>query len=250
MMREVVAARPGSARAHYVYAEILAHDRHFDQAAREARLAREAAPDLSFTQPEKFRAFEQLLEREQRAAKSPAATRTTLMPTPHAGILDHAGSVPGWMWGLGGALIAALLWRVFSARSQAAGMGPAGAGYGAPVPTPAPPQGYGPGYGPSGGVPSAGTGMLGTGIAAAGGFAAGMLAENLLDGRRETPGSAVGGSGGVVPGVSEDAAARNDAADELEQRSIDFGSGDDWGGGSDDSSVSDDSGGDNSSDGW
>ena len=30
MMREVLVARPDSARAHYVYAEILAHDRHFD----------------------------------------------------------------------------------------------------------------------------------------------------------------------------------------------------------------------------
>jgi hypothetical protein len=36
MMREVVAAKPNSARAHYVYGEILAHDGKFAAAAGEA----------------------------------------------------------------------------------------------------------------------------------------------------------------------------------------------------------------------
>jgi Flp pilus assembly protein TadD len=44
MMREVVAARPDSARAHHVYAEILAHNRNLAQAAEEAQRARCVTP--------------------------------------------------------------------------------------------------------------------------------------------------------------------------------------------------------------
>ena len=40
MMREVVEAKPGSAKAHYVLAEILARQRKFTDAAEQARLVR------------------------------------------------------------------------------------------------------------------------------------------------------------------------------------------------------------------
>lgn len=74
MMHEVVTAKPGSAKAHYVYAEVLAHNDDFAQASQEAALAKQIDPALKFTQPEKFNAFEQLLEREkQRAARVPRA---------------------------------------------------------------------------------------------------------------------------------------------------------------------------------
>ena len=49
MMQEVVAAKPQSAKAHYLYAEILAHDAKFTDAAAQARQARELDPALSFT---------------------------------------------------------------------------------------------------------------------------------------------------------------------------------------------------------
>src|SRR5471032_1030985 len=66
MMQEVVAAKPQSAKAHYIYAEILAHDAKFSDAAAQARQARALDPALSFTtDPEKFKSFERLLEREQ-----------------------------------------------------------------------------------------------------------------------------------------------------------------------------------------
>ena len=64
MMSEVVAAKPGSARAHYVYAEILAHQGNFTKAADEARLARQIDPDVKFTSAEKFRAFDEQLQRQ------------------------------------------------------------------------------------------------------------------------------------------------------------------------------------------
>src|ERR1700712_5224433 len=58
MMQEVVAAKPQSAKAHYLYAEILAHDAKFDEAARQAREARTIDPAIGFTDPAKFRSFE------------------------------------------------------------------------------------------------------------------------------------------------------------------------------------------------
>jgi tetratricopeptide (TPR) repeat protein len=238
MMREVVAARPNSAKAHYVYAEVLAHNGRFDQAAQEARLAKQIDPQLGFTQPEKFRAFEQLLEREQSRAKAlpatPPATRApaTVAPATAAPVGRSSSGLPGWVWGLGFAAVAVLVWRLVSARRQASAMA-GGPGYMAPAGAS---PGYGPAYGPMAGPASAGSGMLGTGLAAAGGFAAGMLAEKMLDGRhehdtRDTSGAGSAAAGGLVPGMFDDAAARDPAAEELEQRSIDFGSGGDWGGG-------------------
>lgn len=212
MLREVVQAKPGSAKAHYVYAEVLAHNGRFEMAAAEARLAQQIEPDLHFTQPEKFRAFEQLLEREQRVASSPGTLAQAGAPS------QRSSGVPGWVWGLGFAGLAVLIWRLMVVRSQGpvAMPAPAAAGY---------PPGYAPGYAPMGGMPSAGSGMLGTGLAAAGGFAAGMLAEKLFDGGHEARTS------GLVPGMFDDAPMGNEAATQLEQRSIDFGNGDDWGGG-------------------
>ncbi|MDE2504423.1 MAG: hypothetical protein KGL18_15780, partial [Burkholderiales bacterium] len=77
MMQEVVTAKPGSARAHYVYAEILAHDAHFNEAARQAELARTLDPAIGFTDKAKFEQLQQLLAREQRAAavQAPAPAR-------------------------------------------------------------------------------------------------------------------------------------------------------------------------------
>ena len=80
MMQEVVAAKPGSAKAHYVYAEILAHDAKFDQAAREAAQAQQIDPALSFTDPNKFRDFQRLLQREQAGARGGVAAGNGYAP--------------------------------------------------------------------------------------------------------------------------------------------------------------------------
>ena len=241
MMREVVAAKPGSAKAHYIYAEILAHNARFEQAAQEARLAHQLDPAIGFTQPDKFRAFEQLLEREQNAAKAqsitPAVRPSVVLPA--AAPAPRSSGLPAWAWGLGFAVVAALVWRWVSARRQTASMAPgmAGAGYGAPA------AGYG--YAPMGGPVAPGSGMLGTGLAAAGGFAAGMLAEKMLDGRHDGASQVAGGTGGLVPGMFDDGPASTEAAHELEQRSVDFGSGGDW-----DSGADLGGGGSDGGDGW
>jgi len=255
MMNEVVTARPGSARAHYVYAEILAHNRNFVKAADEAQKARQIDPALSFTDPAKFRAFEQLLAREQSGSKG-STSSLDIGPTgmnadraapprgapPREAPAREATGVPGWMWGLGAVVLAWVAWRAMARRKAAgaAGMaaGPAAAGYGPMNPN----SPYGPGngnaYGP--GQPMgpaaagrAGSGMLGTGMAVAGGVAGGMLLNEMLNRRHDggTGSSAQASNDGLVPG-SFDSGDGGLAANELQSRPVDFGSGGDgdWGG--------------------
>jgi hypothetical protein len=237
MMQEVVAAKPGSARAHYIYAEILAHNKRFDEARRQVSAAREIDPALSFTEPAKFRSLEQLLSREAQAEKpAPALAAPVMRESPRAPVEpQRSQGIPGWVWAFGLAGVAAVIWMMSRRRSAAPGgaaMAPAmggvggvggmGGGIG--------PTGYGPGYAQPG---SSGPGMLGVGLAAAGGVAAGMLAERLLDGgRREVGGNAAvgGGGSGLVPGMFDDVPG-NAPARELEDRPIDFGNGDGWGAG-------------------
>jgi Tetratricopeptide repeat len=261
MMREVVQAKPNSAKAHYIYAEMLAHNARFDQAAAEVGLAKQIDPDIRFTPADKFRAFEQLIDKEQRAAaanKVRAEPSSSFTPStqPMAAAEQRSSGLPGWVWGVGFALIAVMLWRIVSStRRPPTNAAPGYSGTGMPMGGAMPMNN---GMPMGGGVPMGGTtggnGMLGTGIAAAGGFAAGMLAEKLFDGHRDTGFSNNGGNAlgsgnnnGLVPGMFDDSPQYNPAAQELEQRPIDFGTGNDWGG---DTSSSDSSDNSSSDDGW
>ena len=258
MMGEVVAAKPNSAKAHYLYAEILAHNKRFDQATAQAAQAKSIDPSLKFTQPEKFRAFEQLLEREQSAAQSARTAKAT--PAPERKVAPVVAptpapnsSLPSWVWALGGGAAALLAWRLWTGRQQAAANAQGGnyaapaaagannysqayapaqaAGYGAPQAA-----GYGapqaPGYYPPQQAPR--SGLLGTGVAVAGGVAAGMLAAKLFEGHGDGGSAghaaAQGSSQGLTPGLFDDAQGNGSAAQELQQRPIDFGNGQDWGG--------------------
>jgi hypothetical protein len=168
------------------------------------------------------------------------------------------GGVPGWVWGLGGGLLALAAWRMFSARRQGlAGTagGPYASASGALSPA-MPAMGVAPGYGPAYPQqgPGAGSGLLGTGLAVAGGVAAGMLAERLFEGHRDTSGQGAGalgaglGAGGLGAALgsgSLDGDIANPAARELEERPIDFGSGDGWS-----SDAGDNSGGSSDDGGW
>ena len=239
MMREVLAAKPGSARAHYVYAEILAHDGKVALAAEEAQKARLLDPGLTFTEPEKFRSFEQSLQQAQRpatrAARQSARTQETA---------PISRGVPSWVWLAGLAAIAFVLWRGFSRSRNAAGAaGMPGSVYGGPgggVPGGVGPQGtpYGPGYPPPGYAPQR-SGMLGTGLAAAGGVAAGMLASEML--HRHQQGNNLDQDSSAQPGFFDSPDAANAGA--LADRPIDFGNGDDWDAGGGDLGGSDAGGG-------
>jgi len=240
MMREVVDAKPGSAKGHYLYAEILAHNGSFAKAAEEAGKAKQLDPDIKFTQPEKFRAFEKLLEREQKPAQRTDVSNSVLPAAPalDAAKPSQAAGIPSWVWGAALALVAYLLWRGFS-RSRAAQ---------SPRPVPdftgaAPTTAFGtPGMGGAGtappyaGVPPASpsSGLLGTGLAVAGGVAAGMLVDEMLHRRQGTTGTDQLSS--LQHGIF-DAPPTDSAATELENRDVDFGNGADWdsggGGGSD-----------------
>jgi len=255
MMREVVAAKPDSPRAHYVLAELLAHQRQFDQAAEHTRRARALDPALKFADSAKFNDFEQALQRQQAAAaKATAPTTLEQAPALRAAPVQRyepaeasGGGVPIWMLVVGAiafiAIAAAWMRRRAAAQSQPAF---AGGGYGG-----APAAGFGQGgYGMPQQPTSGGPGMLGVGLGVAGGVAAGMLAERLLNGghgQGNGANSADAGShaGGLVPGSFGGDAG---AADELTRRDIDFGSGDGWGGGdaggSSDGGGSDGGGGD------
>ena len=65
MINQVLRDHPRSAKAHYVYAEILAHNGNFAKASQETTRARQLDPAIKFTTSDKFNAFEQLLQREQ-----------------------------------------------------------------------------------------------------------------------------------------------------------------------------------------
>lgn len=249
MMREVVAAKPDSPRAHYVLAEILAHQRQFNEAAEHVRRARALDPAIKFTDSAKFTAFEQLLQREQAGvAKSSAGTPAVVNAAPpvRAAPVERSsssnGGVPSWLLIVGVVIFIwiAVSWMrrrtaVQSQPAMAGGYG-MGGGYG--------PQGYGPGVPPASGGP----GLMGVGLAAAGGVAAGMLAEKMLHGhddQRSVPRD--NEAGGLIPG-SFDNGGYNPAADELSRRDVDFGSGDGWGGG--DAGGGDFGGGGGGSDDW
>lgn len=223
MMQEVVAAKPRSAKAHYVYAEILAHNGRFDEAARQTKQAREIDPAIGFTDPAKFRSFEELLQREKAQQQSHAAgaspsTLNTPAPAAPARTAPPARDtgLPGWVWLVGIVLAVWLLWRLLARRRSPAYAGPGVSGA------------YGPGGVPV--QPGSGSGLMGAGLAAAGGFAAGMLAEKMLEGDHHAShdeGRQVASAGGLQPGMFDD---YNSAASDLQQRDVDFGSGGDWGG--------------------
>lgn len=228
MMREVVAAKPDSARAHYVLAEILAHERKFPEAAEHASRARTLDPAIKFTDSTKFSAFEHLLEREQAAEKKSSATTPAVMPAAPsmraAPVQSSGGGVPVWLLIVGVVVFIWLVTRWMRNRTAVQSQPAMAGGYG---------MGSGMGYGP--GVPqqptSGGPGMLGVGLAAAGGVAAGMLAEKLLHeghDERSLPRDTGGGSG-LMPGSFD--SDSNGAANDLASRDVDFGSGDGWGGG-------------------
>ncbi len=223
MMSEVVAAKPDSAKAHYVYAEMLAHNRNFAKATQEAARARQLDPAIKFTTPDKFSAFEQLLQREQSTTQTRSpATPSALAPRPVQASPSFP-AIPGWVWAAGLAAIAFVLWRGFN-RSRAGVPGAASAGVAGTAPATGAPLNPGaPGVAPYGpGTPGAapGSGMLGTGMAVAGGVAGGMLLGEMLHNR------AGAGTDRVMPGANP--LATNDAATELENRPVDLGNGGDW----------------------
>lgn len=246
MLREVIAEKPGSARARYELAQVLAREGQHSEALQAIKTARELDPSLKFAQSaDKFNAVAHAIEQQASAKAAPPAQHSAAVVLAPAAAATPAQ--PSWLWPAlltgGFALLVLWLWRRVQARPtlqpQPAGMGayapeaprgfgaqydprgPAatGYGYGNPYPTPAP----------------SGSGVAGAVVGGLAGVAAGYALSKAMEDHDHF--NHVGGLGSS-PSTSamEDAGlVRMDPGADL--GSFDAGSGDDWGdsgGGSDD----------------
>ncbi|MCE1243451.1 tetratricopeptide repeat protein [Oryzomicrobium sp.] len=197
MMHEVLQAHPGSGKAHYVEAELLAKQGQFDKATAELATAERLAPGLPFAKPEAVQNLKGLLGSTNKA-------RTTSAMAPVQSMVSPAAGGASFPWGLvagGFGLIAfiVLATRLMASRGGLAPSGgyipagapqPAGAGTGYGYGPGAAPYGA-PGYGPVGPVePGLGSRMMGglaTGAALGAGVVAGeALMHRFIDGREGT----------------------------------------------------------------
>lgn len=232
MLREVIAAKPASARAQYELAQVLAREGQYSEALQAIHLAREIDPTLKFAQsPEKFNTVSHAIEQQ---ASVPTAVKT---PPPTTQLMamhtQSASSQPAWLWPVlltgGFALLALLFWRRVQTQpslqpqpTNMDGYAPeAPRGFGAQFD----PRGPAPGYGTPYPVASAGSGVAGAVVSGLAGVAAGYALSKALDGHEHPSSTGLGTSHtqdtGLVP---IDASAASTADFE----SFDAGSGDDW----------------------
>ena len=180
MIRQVLHDHPGSAKAHFVAAEVDARASNFGLARQELAKAESIAPGLPFASAYAVRELRRQLGEAPGAglARLPSARR-------------H-GSNLGWALLLIGGVI--VVWMIVRRRMAAAsynaypGQFPGGMPPGGPA-GPMGPGGFPPGYGPGGG--SGILGGLGTGLAMGAGMAAGEeLVDHMLGGNS---------GGGMIP---------------------------------------------------
>lgn len=213
MMRQVLANHPGSAKAHYVAAEIDARSGDVPGAAKELMAAERLDPGLSFAKPESVAA----LRRELAGTRSEARPRA------------FGAGLPAIPWGalfLVAALIGVAWWAT---RRRAAAAAAPGAPFGALTPgagpLPAGPMGYG-------GVaaPPAGGGLLGslaTGMAVGAGVVAGEeLVRHVLEPRH--PANAEPWSAPAGPEFTENPDMGGSDFGISDAGSWDSGGADDW----------------------
>ena len=236
MLREVIAEKPGSARARYELAQVLAREGQYTEALQAIRAARELDPSLQFAQSaDKFNAVAQAIEQHASAKVAPAPAITNHAPA----VTPAASSAPApaaWLWPAlltgGFALLVLWLWRRVQARPalQPAGMGTNMGNY----PSEAPrgfgaqydPRGPGAGYGaPYPAQAPAGSGVAGAVVGGLAGVAAGYALSKALE-DHNSPASHVGSTQPMNP-MDDTGLVRMDSWTDL--GSFDAGSGDDWG---------------------
>ena len=187
MLREVIAEKPGSARAHYELAQVLAREGQHAQALQAIRTARELDPALKFAQsPEKFNAVARAIEQQASpdGAQRPTAAAALQPATP----TTPAPSRPAWLWpawlSAGFALLVLVLWRrsrsslsAQTAMDQACAP-PASRGFGAQFDPRGPAASYGNAPYPS---PASGSGVTGAVVGGLAGVAAGYALSKALE---------------------------------------------------------------------
>jgi hypothetical protein len=247
MLREVIAEKPRSARAHYELAQVLAREGRPAEALQAITSAREIDPSLQFAQsPEKFKTVAQAIEQEAHAARSPAPHRPATAAVQPA--RADAPAANAWLWptllSVGFALLALGLWRKLQTRP---GLQPQPAGAGSYAPEA--PRGFGAQYDPRGNAPgygsaypapapSSGSGVAGAVVGGLAGVAAGYALSRALDNRDHPTGTTTGLDNARPSDPMEEVGrVRMDPGADL--GSFDAGSGgEDWGdsGGSDNDS--------------
>lgn len=250
-LRQAIVEHPQSAKAHYLLAQVLAHEGNIGDAQKEASQAKALDPQISFTTPARFERFQSELNQAlapSSAVRSPVAAAAVTREAPYAAaqqpvVEQHSrGSI--WPWVIG-AVIVVLLFGWFRRRQQGAFNNQDNQGYGAPGPQnpygngPYPPPGYQQG-------PQGGSGIGGSILGGLAGGVLGAAAVNAYENheRREDQERGDFQSGNNFAPTQQD--SQDQAYDQLRNQPIDTGNNDDsWddnsggdsfdGGGGDDS---------------
>ena len=237
MLREVIAEKPRSAKAHYELAQVLAREGQHTEALQAIRTAREIDPSLKFAQSsDKFNAVAQAIE--QQAAPKPAAHP----PAPvHAAAVQTApppASSPAWLWPAlltgGFALLALWLWRRVQSQPnlqpQTAGMGgyapEAPRGFGAQYDPRGPGAGYGSAYPAP--APATGSGVAGAVVGGLAGVAAGYALSKALEGNDHPNAGSASTARPADPMEDVGLVRMDDRSASTDLGSFDAGAGDDW----------------------
>jgi len=78
MLRQAISEHPQSAKAHYVLAEVLAHEGNIGDAKAEAGKAASLDPSIRFTDPARFQQFQSKLTRRWLPHRRPVPLRARL----------------------------------------------------------------------------------------------------------------------------------------------------------------------------
>ena len=230
MLREVIAEKPQSAKAHYELGQVLARQEHYAQAHQELVKAKDLDPTLKFaSSPEKFNTiFDKVSQLQHAAPSTQHSVATAQTQSPAAA--QNSGINLNYLWiGIAGLVALALIIRMARPAPPVAtysqpypqtnpdGSAVAQRGFGQQY-APGAPQPYGPAQ--TGGV---GSGMGGAVIGGLAGVAAGYALSKAMEGDHGAgnANAAPAQSGGYVP---FDSPAQPDLG------SFDSGSGgDSWG---------------------
>ena len=229
MLREVIAEKPRSARAHYELAQVLAREGQHEEALQAIRAARELDPDLKFAQsPEKFNTVARAIEQQALPAHDTLTVRVAEAPARTA----EPGQA-SWWWpaflSAGFALLVLALWRRLAARPmlQATGISnysqETPRGFGAQYD----PRGAGTGYGSTYPAPSAGSGMTGAVVGGLAGVAAGYALSKALEGH-DHPASANANTSRLADPMEDIGLVRMDSPSSDDLGRFDAGTGQDW----------------------
>jgi hypothetical protein len=242
-MRQAISEHPQSAKAHYVLAQVLAHEGNIGDAAKEANQAQQLDPRLGFTDPARFERF----QAELHQALAPVQAHGAVVQQITHPMLQVEHRHFHMLWLILGLLVIVGLFMVFRRNGRDA------AGYdqrGYAPPQTGAPNGYGPAYPPQAPAypqqpPAAGSGLGGAFV---GGLAGGVLGaaavEMFENHERRVEQGGFGGSQpfGGQPGNFTNNDPQGQAYEDLRSSPIDMGNDDSsWGGGSSFDTGDDDS---------